>query len=98
MLWMIMCTDKPNQAEKRAELLAAHRKYLDGKNDMIFFSGPQESDDGSRMIGSLFIVSAPAKKGAEDFIYNETFYQAGVFADVAIRRVRKGRFFPERIA
>lgn len=97
MLWMIMCTDKPNQAEKRAEFLAAHRKYLDAKNDMIFFSGPQEKDDGSGMVGSLFIVNAPARKDAEDFIHNETFYQAGVFADVVIRRIRKGRFFPERV-
>jgi uncharacterized protein YciI len=96
MLWMILCTDNPANAHKRADTLAEHRKYLDDHGDVIFFSGPQESDDGDKVIGSMFIVNVADKKAAEDFIYNESFYKAGVFGDVVIRRMRKGRFHPER--
>lgn len=98
MLWMIMCTDKPSQLETRNRLLAEHRQYLDDNDQHIFFTGPQEEDDGSANIGSLFIVNAPTRKDAEAFVHNETFYRAGVFETVVIRRIRKGRFFPERAA
>ena len=95
MLWFIMCVDKPNSAELRAERLAEHRKYLDGVNHLIFFSGPQESDDGSKLIGSFFIVNVPSRAAAEAFVADETFNRAGLFESVMIRRLRKGRFHPE---
>jgi uncharacterized protein YciI len=94
-LWIVICTDKPESAAKRAELLLEHRQYLDGKKDMIFFSGPQESDDGSEMIGSVFIVNAPTRADAQGFIDGETFHRAGIFESVVIRRLRKGRLNPE---
>jgi uncharacterized protein len=45
MLWSINCVDKPNTAAKRAELLSVHRVYLNKWDAVIFFSGPQQSDD-----------------------------------------------------
>jgi uncharacterized protein YciI len=95
MLWIISCIDKPNSLATRLELLPAHRKYLDTVNHQIFFSGPQEKNDGSEMVGSFFIVNAPDRAGAEAFIHGETLYQAGVFESVYIRRIRKGRFHPD---
>jgi uncharacterized protein YciI len=95
MLWVIICVDKPNSAAKRAEHLLAHRKYLDNPLHQIFFSGPQESDDGSAVVGSLFIIKAPSRTEAQAFVDGETFYRAGVFESVTIRRMRKGRFQPE---
>ena len=96
MLWLIMCTDKPNQAQTREKLLAEHRNYLDTNADLIFFSGPQQTDDGAASLGSLFILNTETRKEAEDFINNETFCRAGVFEAVVVRRMRKGRFNPQR--
>ncbi|MCY0853478.1 YciI family protein [Cupriavidus sp. D39] len=95
MLWMINCTDKPNSAALREQYLATHRAYLDGWNDKIFFSGPQQSDDGSVFVGSFFIIDVPSRTEAQRFIEGETFHAAGVFESVNIRRLKKGRFHPQ---
>jgi uncharacterized protein YciI len=95
MLWSISCVDKPNTAAKRTELLPLHREYLKRWDAVIFFSGPQQSDDGSQNIGSLFILNVPTRARAQEFIENETFYRAGVFEKVTITRLRKGHFHPE---
>ncbi|MCC7080825.1 MAG: YciI family protein [Burkholderiales bacterium] len=95
MLWSISCIDTPNTAAKRAELLASHREYLNRWDPVIFFSGPQQTDDGSQAVGSLFILNVPSRARAQEFIDGETFYRAGVFETVTIRRLRKGHFHPE---
>jgi uncharacterized protein YciI len=94
MLWVINCVDKPNTANTRAELLQQHRKYLDEMVQQIFFSGPQQNDDATEMLGSLFIINVPSRAKAQAFIEGETFFRAGVFDNVTITRVRKGRFQP----
>ena len=95
MLWRIYCVDKADTTEKRAELLPAHREYLNKWDAIIFFSGPQQTDDAAQNIGSLFILNVPDRAKAQAFIENETFYRAGVFANVTITRLRKGHFHPE---
>jgi uncharacterized protein len=95
MLWAVICEDNPNTAEKRAELLPAHREHLNKWDPVIFFSGPQQTDDASENVGSLFILNVPDRARAQEFIETETFYRAGIFAKVTIRRVRKGHFHPE---
>lgn len=95
MLWMINCRDKPGHADLREQHLPEHRRYLEGCAAQIFFSGPHLDDAGQRMVGSLFIITAPSREEAERFIHQETLYQHGVFADVAITRLRKGRLMPE---
>ena len=66
MLWIINCLDKPGSAPLRERHLAAHRRYLDGWNDRLFFSGPQQTDDGAtapwtpRGFARVFAVAACA--------------------------------------
>ncbi|AQV99185.1 YciI family protein (plasmid) [Cupriavidus necator] len=95
MLWMINCVDKPNSAALREKYLATHRAYLDGWNEKIFFSGPQQNDEGSAFVGSFFIIDVPSRAEAQRFIEGETFHAAGVFESVNIRRLKKGRFHPQ---
>ena len=95
MHWLVFCVDKPNVSELRAELTPAHLKYLDSKEHFIFVSARQDSDDGSQYVGSMFILDVPNKAAAEDFIEGETFYRAGLFQTVIIRRLKRGRFHPE---
>jgi uncharacterized protein len=96
MLWMIVCTDHAGQNEKRSTFLQEHKRYLETNMSRIFFSGRQESDDGLGVIGSVFILNTPTKQEAEDFIYNEPFYRAGIFNYVLIRRLTKRNLYPER--
>lgn len=97
MLWVISCIDKPNSAALRDALLPPHRQYLDGWIDKIFFSGPQQSDDGERFIGSFFILNVPSRAEAQRFIEGETFHAAGLFESVTIHRLKAGRFQPQLV-
>lgn len=94
MLWAVYCTDKPNTAEARDRHLKAHRAYLDEVDSKIFFSGPLQSDDATRNIGSLFILNVKGREEAEAFINSEPFNNAGIFETIIISRMRKGRFHP----
>lgn len=92
MLFSVYCEDAENTAALREKHLKVHREYLDTWREAIFFSGPLQSDDASAALGSLFILNVESRTEAEKFIHNETFYGAGIFAKVTIRRMRKGRY------
>ena len=94
MLWAVICIDKPDTANAREELLKVHREYLTQKEDIIFFSGPLQSDDAAQALGSLFVVNVPGRREAQAYIDAEPFNKAGVFASARIFRMRKGRFQP----
>ena len=95
MLWAVICIDKPGTAAAREELLKVHREYLTTKDDIIFFSGPLQSDDASQALGSLFVLNVPGRKEAQAYIDAEPFNNAGIFVNVRISRMRKGRFQPQ---
>ncbi|MNT97863.1 YciI-like protein [compost metagenome] len=46
--------------------------------------GPLMSDDGERMVGSLFLVRAQDKQQVIDFNQGDPFHQAGVWKQVHI--------------
>jgi uncharacterized protein len=91
MLWIIFCVDKDGAGALRDQYLDAHRDYLGRNAERLFFSGPHLSDDGTRQIGSVFIVKAGSRHDAQAFLEAEDLYQAGVFEFVTIRRIRRGR-------
>lgn len=96
MLYSIYCLDNPNTEKLRDANRIAHRQYLDVWKDSLFFSGPLLDDnDENIQLGSLFILKVKDRAEAESYIHNEVFYTAGVFASVAIVRMRKGRYNPE---
>lgn len=96
MIYAVFCLDNENTAALRDQLRLTHREYLQQWTDKIFFSGPLlDDDDESVQLGSLFILEVKDRREAEKFIYNETFYNAGVFGDVKIIRMRKGRYNPD---
>lgn len=97
MLYSVYCQDHPDTAALREKHLVAHRAHLDAWRDRIFFSGPLQNDDASASLGSLFILNVTDRAEAERFIQTETFYNAGIFASVTIRRMRKGRYNPALI-
>ena len=61
----------------------------------MFFTGPLQSDDGTQIVGSLWIVSANSRAEAQKFVDGEPFNRAGVFENARVTHVRKGHFHPE---
>jgi uncharacterized protein YciI len=93
MLWAIYAIDKPNSAPLREKHLQKHIQYFTDNKDIIFVSGPQQSDDGSENIGSIFIINVKGRAEAQAFLDNEPLNRAGVFDSVRLTRMRRGRFF-----
>ena len=97
MLWCIYVVDKPNSAAIREKLRQEHMAYLKSVDSVCFFTGPLLTDDGTRMVGSLWIVNVNTRAEAQAFVEGETFYKAGIFESVKINRLRKGgHFHPEK--
>jgi uncharacterized protein len=94
MLWAVICMDNEDTTAKREELLVVHRAYLDTQDSKIFFSGPLQSDDVRKSLGSLFVLRVNSRSEAQAYIDNEPFNKAGIFTSVRIFRMRKGRYHP----
>ena len=93
MLWAIYSIDKPDSAPLREKAVQDHIQYFTDNQNVIFVSGPQQDDDATANIGSLFIIKVPDRAAAEAFLENEPLYKAGVFESCRITRFRRGRYF-----
>lgn len=95
MLWVISCVDKPNTAAIRDKVVGPHREYLQSQKKILVLAGATQTDDGSTAIGSCFIVNVNSRAEAKAFSDGDPFTQNGVFASIAITRMRKGQWNPE---
>ncbi|PWL19648.1 hypothetical protein DKP76_03670 [Falsochrobactrum shanghaiense] len=84
MLFAIMCNDKPDHLQVRLDTRAVHLEYLNGLGETLKFAGPFLGDVG-KPNGSLIVVEAADKAGAEKIAANDPYAQAGLFSDVTIR-------------
>ena len=82
MLYAVICTDKPGHLETRKANREAHLAYL-GETAVVH-AGPFLGDAGE-MIGSLVVIEAEDRAGAEAWAANDPYAKAGLFASVDIR-------------
>jgi uncharacterized protein len=62
---------------------------MDQYADSMIARGPTlVTDDDQAMTGSVHIVDLPDANSAEDFAYQEPYFQAGIFDEILIRRWR----------
>lgn len=95
MLWAVSRVAAPNFAALRDAGLEAHLAYLKSQKKILVVSGATLTDDGKEVIGSLLIVNVGSRAEAQAFADADPFYKAGMFASVAITRMRKGQWNPE---
>ena len=85
MLFAIYATDKPDALETRMAARQAHLDYVKGGfKDNILTAGPRLSDDGEKMIGSLFVIDLPDRAAVDNFCKNDPYAIAGVFEHVEV--------------
>lgn len=100
MLFHVRMTDYPVPRRTPA-LRDRHWQYLDDHAAHFIARGPTQTDDGSKMLSSLFFVEFPDRASVEDFVANEPNNKAGVHMQVEIFRWgnplnRKQRDFPRK--
>ena len=87
MLFVIHAVDKPGALETRLAHYEAHKAFLSDTSAFglrIVLSGPLTADDGTTMIGSLFIVEAENRAAVERFNNADPFYHADIWDRVTI--------------
>ena len=94
MLYALICTDKSNSVDLRMKERPGHIDYLNGLGDALKAAGPFTDEAGSP-IGSLVIVAAKDRAGAEEIAKNDPYAKAGLFAAVEIRAWKWGLKNPE---
>jgi uncharacterized protein YciI len=87
MLFVIHALDKPGALDARLANYDAHKAFLadtSALNVKIVMSGPLVADDGSTMIGSLFVVEASDRATVERFNAADPFHAAGIWDRITI--------------
>ena len=84
MLFALHLLDKPDAAALRQRLRPQHKAYLAQVAERIAFAGPLMHDDGLTMIGSLMAIDFDSRDAAHDWLADEPFTCAGLYAEVQI--------------
>ncbi len=84
MVYTFTLIDKPAASELRQTTRPAHKAYLAAVADRIAFAGPLVHDDGVTMLGSLLAIDFPSRQAAQDWLAQEPFHQAGLYASVTV--------------
>ncbi len=96
MLFVIHATDKPGNLDLRLKTRAAHLDYLTAAGEKVVAAGPTLTEDGAGMTGSVLIIEAANRAGAEEFARNDPYAKADLFQDTTIMPWRKVFFHPPR--
>ena len=86
MLFALLCTDKPDHLQVRLDTRPAHVDFLNGLNaeGKLKMAGPFLGDDG-KPCGSLVVIEAEDRAGAEALAAADPYARAGLFEKVEIK-------------
>lgn len=87
MLFVIHALDNPGALNVRLAHYDAHKAFLADPSPYavrIVMSGPLTADDGTTMIGSLFVVETPDRTTVERINRADPFHDAGIWDRVTI--------------
>jgi uncharacterized protein len=87
MLFSIHAIDRADALPIRLANYDAHKAFLADTSRFgvkIVMSGPLVSDDGEKMIGSLFLIEAPDRTAVENFNRADPFAAAGIWERLSV--------------
>lgn len=89
MPFVVHCIDRPNASGLRQRTRTEHLEYMIAHEECIAFGGPLQSDDGSRVIGSLMVLTYDTREAVDAFLAAEPYTRAGLFAELKVSRLRQ---------
>lgn len=85
MIYVFRLLDRPDGAALRQRVRPEHKAYLAQVADRIAFAGPLVHDDGVTMLGSLLAIDFDRREAAMDWLAEEPFTRAGLYAGVEVQ-------------
>lgn len=89
MLYVLFCEDKAGAEPVRLATRDAHLAYVGTQAERIRLAGPMLTDDGTHMLGSLFLIEAEDRATVERLNAEDPYTKAGLWARVAIHPFRQ---------
>jgi hypothetical protein len=86
-LFVLHAVDRPGALPKRLANYEAHKSFLTDTSAYgirIVMSGPLTADDGTTMVGSLFLIDAKDRAAVERFHAADPFRAADIWETVTI--------------
>ena len=84
MLFVLICTDKPNSLELRQQSRPDHLKFLESLGGKLKAAGPFVDDEG-KPTGSLVVIEAETRAAAVQLAARDPYAIAGLFASVDVK-------------
>jgi uncharacterized protein len=84
MLFALICTDKPNSLDLRLATRPDHVAFLKSLGTNLKLAGPFLGTD-EKPNGSLVVINADNRAGAEAIAAQDPYAKAGLFQSVEIR-------------
>jgi uncharacterized protein len=95
MPYIIYCIDRVDAGDLRRQTRAVHLEYMIRHRGDLLFGGPMQSEDGSRVKGSVMVLDYETRAEVDRFLAEEPYAVAGLFAEVRIERMVQ--MAPERV-
>jgi uncharacterized protein YciI len=90
---VIITHDKPDHAHLRKAHQLEHRRYLDAHcQKLLLAAGAMFDETGAVAKGSVLLLDTDERSVAEEFVRNDPFTKAGLFASITIAPWRKAFF------
>jgi uncharacterized protein YciI len=80
-----LCHDRAESQAARAGATPAHLRWVESMLGHIALAGPLYSDDGRRMIGSLYVFRTGSLEQARAWLETDPFYAAGLWEKIELR-------------
>ena len=88
MAWLVICCDIADSEALRQQHLQRHLAYVDTIMDQVAVAGPLAAQPGGAHVGSCFIYHTDDRTVAEALLFNDPYYQAGLYQDVQFQALR----------
>jgi hypothetical protein len=82
---VIVCHDKPGSQPARKAAAQEHLRYVESVIDRIAVAGPLFSDDGERMIGSIYVFKTTSLEEARELLERDPYFKAAFWERIEFR-------------
>lgn len=87
-LFIAFNLDAAGMAERRAELLPAHRAFMSGLGDKVLWGGPLLGSDGETKLGGMYVFRAADLDEARAITGADPFVTGGIYRQCETHRWR----------
>lgn len=81
----VLCHDGPGSGPPRKSAAQQHLRWIESMLAHIALAGPLYSEDGSRMVGSLYVFKTTSLEQARAWLESDPYFAAAFWATIEYR-------------